>query len=70
MGDQIFETTFNGYFWLSLAGVVVGAIHLGLRYCERSRCKTYSLCNCLKIEREPEDPERILNRAKSQSTII
>ena len=67
--NAIFETTFNAYFWLSLAGILAGALHLGLRYCERSRCKSYNLCNCLKVEREPEDIERTLNRAKSLSTI-
>ena len=67
--NAIFETTFNGYFWLSMAGILTGRVHLSLRYRERSRCKSYNLCNCLKVEREPEDIERVLNRAKSLSTI-
>ena len=67
--NAIFESTFNGYFWLSLAGILTGLLHLSFRYCERSQCKSYNLCNCLKVEREQEDINRTLNRAKSLSTI-
>ena len=67
--NAIFETTCNGYFWLSLAGILTGLLHLSFRYCERSKCKSYNLCNCLKVEREQEEVDRTLNRAKSNSTI-
>ena len=74
MSDDLFVTTFNGFFWLSLCGIVAGVVHLCLRYCERSRCVTCNLCDCLKIERTPEDNNNnnnieILNRSKSLSTI-
>ena len=71
MGDELFETTFNAYFFLSLATIIVGFAHLTFRYCERSRCTTCDLCNCLKIERPPLEDNNIelLNRSKSLSTI-
>ena len=69
MGDEIFETTFNAYFFLSLAGILTGLIHLCLRYSERSRCTKCDLCNCLKVERNPDENIELLNRSKSLSTI-
>ena len=67
---NIFETTFNGYFFLSLATIIVGFAHLTFRYCERSCCTTCEFCNCLKVVRTPEDNNiALLNRSKSLSTI-
>lgn len=62
MGNE-WISEFNGYFFLSLAGILTGLIHITLRYCERSRCKYCEFCNCLKIEREVE----IINRDASDS---
>ena len=65
---------FNGYFWLSLTGILIGGLHLCLRYCERSRCKSCNLCNCIKFDKENDEPQQnqlnVLNRTKSNSTII
>ena len=65
---------FNGYFWLTLSGILIGGLHLCLRYCERSRCKSCNICHCIKFEKEDDEqqstPLSILSRAKSSSTII
>ena len=79
MSNQIFETTFNGYFWLSLAGILIGGLHLCLRYSERSKCKSCNICHCIKVNKDNDDDEtpqtpqkdiHIFNRAKSNSSII
>ena len=56
--------TFNGYFWLTLAGLIIGGFHLALRYCERSKCRHCKLCGCIDVERNIEDTQQ-LSRAQS-----
>ena len=69
MSDELFQTVFNGYFWLSLATIATGFAHLTYRYCQSSRCVRCSICNCLKIERNIDD-DLTLNRHKSDATIL
>ena len=64
--------TFNGYFWLSLAGILTGTLHITLRYCERSRCKSCKICECLKIERDLSELNKYENSnlmSKSDSSL-
>ena len=64
ISSSIWETTYNGYFFLSLAGNLVGRLHLCLRYCERSSCRHCRL-GCFEIDLE--NPLVSLRRANSDS---
>ena len=44
---------FNGSFWLSMAGLAIGFLSLGIRYCLKSKCRRCSLCcGLFTIERD------------------
>lgn len=47
--------TNNVYFWLSITTAGIGAIHLLLRYINKSRCRSCKCCGILVLERELED---------------
>ena len=47
----------DGYFWLTLATIVVGGIGLITRYAYKSKCKEFQ-CGCIKIIRDIEVEER------------
>ena len=64
ISSSIWETTYNGYFFLSLAGILVGGLHLCLKYCERSTCSRCKL-GCFEVDREI--PLVSLRRANSDS---
>lgn len=44
------DASFNSVFFLSLAGIVFGSVHLCLRYMFRSKCDNVEIC-CFKIHR-------------------
>jgi len=43
----------NGFFWLSLAGVVFGGIGLATRFCYKSKCEDVQIC-CIRVKRNIE----------------
>ena len=49
--DEIY-TIFNGYFFLTLSGIIVGALHFTVRYCCMSNCKKVMCCEYTVFERE------------------
>ena len=63
MADE-WITTYNGYFFLTLAGILGGAIHITLRYCFKSDCRKCQL-GFIKFERD--QTQQSLNRAESVS---
>lgn len=62
-------TIYNGYFFLSLAGILVGGLHLCLRYSQRSRCRIIKCCDCIEIIKEDEKQEDAapMNNCRSTS---
>ena len=52
--DEIF-TVFNGYFFLTLGGILVGALHFTVRYCSQSNCKNLKCCGLSIMERTLTD---------------
>jgi hypothetical protein len=53
-----FYDEFGDSFWLTLAGLLIGAFGLSIRFCYRSKCYKIE-CGCLKIYRDTEDEKEI-----------
>ena len=46
-------TQFNGTFWITMSGIIIGFLGLTLKHCLKSKCKTCSLCfGLVKIDRD------------------
>lgn len=43
--------TFDGFFFITLAGVLLAAFKYGVEYCLKSKCSDFQLC-CIKIHRD------------------
>ena len=61
------ELLYNSYFWLSLAGLVVGCLHFSLRSCERSNCYRLICCDHVIMERTVRETPSPLSREASDS---
>ena len=61
---------FDGTFWITMSGIVVGLVGLCLKLAYKSKCSKVKCC-CLEIERATEDEERIdkiiANRSPDES---
>ena len=44
------DASFNSVFFLSLAGIIFGSVHLCFRYMFKSKCDNVEFC-CFKIHR-------------------
>ena len=42
--SSLFETTFNGVFFISIATITTSLIGLAIKYCLKSKCEKFSLC--------------------------
>jgi len=46
-------TQFNGTFFITMAGIIVGFLGLIVKFCLKSKCKTCSICfGLVKIDRD------------------
>jgi hypothetical protein len=46
-------TQFNGTFFITMAGIIVGFLGLIVKVCLKSKCKTRSLCfGLVKLDRD------------------
>ena len=52
------EQIFDGVFWLSMSGIIVGFLGLALKMCLKSKCSDVDCCHLLKIHRDVELEER------------
>lgn len=43
--------TFDGMFFITLAGLILAGFKFGVEYCLKSKCSHFQLC-CIKIERD------------------
>jgi hypothetical protein len=50
--------TFDGAFWITMAGICIGFFGLVLRLCYKSKCKQIE-CGCIKIIRDTENEEKL-----------
>ena len=47
------KTQFNGTFFITMAGIIVGFLGLIVKFCLKSKCKTCSVCfGLVKIDRD------------------
>ena len=54
------EQTFDGVFWLSFSGVIVGIIGVMMKMCFKSKCKNLEICwGCLHLERDVLTEEKL-----------
>lgn len=48
-------TQFNGSFWITIVGLILGFLSGTLLYCLKSKCRNTSICfGLVKIERDVE----------------
>jgi len=53
-----FYETFDDTFWLTLSGILVGVIGLGIRSCYKSKCAVIEM-GCIKVTRNIDDEKEI-----------
>ena len=44
MTTKIFESTFDGVFWISICTIMVGLCAGLIKFCLKSKCEHFSLC--------------------------
>jgi hypothetical protein len=55
-----FYNTFNGYFFLTLAGLIFGFCSVCLKNCYASKCEQFSICcGLIKVDRNVEIEEEL-----------
>lgn len=52
MGD--ITNNIDGIFFLSIGTMFIGLLHFTIRYCYKSKCKSFSCC-CFQITRDIEN---------------
>jgi hypothetical protein len=66
----VWESSFNGAFWITIATLFIGAVSLAFKYCLKSKCKDINICfGCLRINRtvELEEGEVEMNENNSNN---
>lgn len=48
---MVWTDTFDGFFFITLAGVLLAAFKYGVEYCLKSKCSDFQLC-CIRIHRD------------------
>jgi len=47
--------TFDGCFWITITGLILGFLGMLVQYALRSKCSKCQICGCLSIERDTEN---------------
>jgi hypothetical protein len=68
---QPFYDTFNGYFFLTLSGILVGFATIIVKSCYNSKCSNCNLCfGLINIQRDVEGEEKIdISRPRDESKV-
>lgn len=64
--------TFDAFFFITLAGVLLAAFKYGVDYCSKSKCSDCQFC-CLKIHREVQveaDIETATLQARAAGVVV
>jgi hypothetical protein len=48
----MWTATFDDFFFVTIAGLVLGAFKYTVDFCLKSKCIELNLCNCIKIRRD------------------
>lgn len=59
----MWTATFDDFFFITLAGLVLGAFKYTVDFCLKSKCVELNLCNCIKIRRDVTTEARIEEHA-------
>jgi hypothetical protein len=68
---QPFYDTFNGYFFLTLTGIIVGFATILVKNCYQSKCRNCNLCyGLINIQRDVEGEEKLdIARPRDESRV-
>jgi hypothetical protein len=64
--------TFDAFFFITLAGLLLAAFKYGVEYCQKSKCSDFQLC-CIKIHRDVRveaDIEQATLQARAAGVVV
>jgi hypothetical protein len=68
---QPFYDTFNGYFFLTLTGIIIGFATIVVRQCYSSKCSHCNICfGLINIDRDVQGEEKLdIARPRDESRV-